>query len=180
LHLIEQEHVIELTATRADGHVSLSAAGVLSPTEGASLLLIRFSAREWGPLPPVAEEIPETLAMRVRDYVGAVPAGTSRVSLHELRCVPGGDLFAWEDYPALVLEAVAFVEKKAKKLAGHTLLMGTLMPQEIGLGMGILAGQEAHRASWPAHLRPLAYDRSADVMVTPGLELGTVGIAEGA
>jgi hypothetical protein len=97
------------------------------------------------------------------------------VLLHELRCLPppGEQRFPWPDIPALAIAAADWIERKAAsaELAGHTLLLGAVMPQETGLGLGICAGQ-ASRTHWPEHLWPLLYQRG-EPYVVPRLDLGT-------
>jgi hypothetical protein len=143
-----------------------------------SVLLVRFSGWDWGPLSGVTASKPEnpSLRLHVRDAAGVAPAGTSHVDLYELRCVPSGSQFPWQDFPALAAEAAAWMEGKAKELSGHTLLLGTLMPQEVGLGLGILAGQESRRASWPAHLWPIVSEPATRELVIPNLDLGSAAI----
>jgi hypothetical protein len=146
-----------------------------------SVLLLRFSESEWGPLPPVAGPPPEgTVTLRLRSAAGLVARGSSAVELHELRCVPlpspSGAQFPWHQFPALAAEAAAWIERKAKELDGHTLLLGTLMPQEAGLGLGLLAGQESRRAAWPARLRPIIMEPASRDLVIPSLDLGTAAL----
>jgi hypothetical protein len=147
----------------------------------ASVLLLRFSASAWGPLPQVADLPPEgTVTLRLRSAAGLLPHGSSAAEIHELRCVPppspSGAQFPWHQFPALAAEAAAWIERKAKELDGHTLLLGTLLPQEAGLGLGILAAQESRRAAWPAHLRPIISEPASRELVIPGLDLGTAAL----
>lgn len=155
-----------------------------------SVLLIRFSADAWGPLPAVTEEPdgPLTLWLRTavflptgKSIAGAGPHGIAQVDLHELHCVPplnasGKHEFPWAQFPALAAKAVAWIEEKAKELDGHTLLLGTAMPQEVGLGLGIHAGQVARRSVWPAQLWPVVFDWGKHDLVVPNLQLGTAAV----
>lgn len=127
-----------------------------------SLLLLRFGRQDWTP--------PEHVINRAD--LGLT--GTLDVQLHELRCVPppGETRFAWEDYPALAIAAADWIERKAAELTGHTLLLGAIMPQEVGLGLGICVGQ-VKRTRWPRHLWPLIYQNKTDPYVVPHLDLGT-------
>jgi hypothetical protein len=121
-----------------------------------SVLLVRFSRQEWGPLPKVTVPLPDNhrLDLRLYDAAGVAPAGVLRVDLHELRCVPAREQFPWQDFPAL----------------------GTAMPQEVGLGLGILAGQESRRSAWPSHLWPIACAPATRELVVPHLDLGAASI----
>ncbi len=145
-----------------------------------SVLLIRFSSRDWGPLPEVAASPPGgRLALHLYDAVGLAVAGASQTEVHELRCVPPGQVFPWRDFPALAAAAAAWIERKATELAGRTLLLATLMPQEVGLGLGILAGQESRRAGWPVRLWPVVFEPSRREHVIPNLDLGSAAIDPG-
>jgi hypothetical protein len=148
--------------------------------EGAevTVLLVRFGGQEWGPLPQVSDPVPDDrrLDLNLYDAAGVAPAGVSRADLHELRCVPADARFPWQDFPALAAEAAAWIEQKAKDLAGSTLLLGTVMPQEVGLGLGILAGQESRRFGWPRHLWPIIREPAKGELVVPHLDLGTASV----
>jgi len=146
-----------------------------------SILLLRFSSSEWGPLPAVPSPAPAgPLALRLSFAASVLTQGTSLVEVHELRCVPpngpSGAQFPWQQFPALAAEAFAWIESKAKELNGHTLLLGTLLPQEVGLGLGILAGQESRRASWPGQMWPVVRDPRDGGLVVPSLNLGTAAL----
>lgn len=161
---------VELTVSRRGRARAANATG------DASVLLVRFSGQEWGPFPVATPPSPASRAgLHLYDAAGIVPGGAPQTDLHELRCTPPGTQFRWEDFPALAAEAAAWIERKAKELAGHTLLLGTVIPQETGLGLGILAGQEARRASWPEHLWPILYQRAK--FTIPHLDLGSAAIS---
>jgi hypothetical protein len=152
-------------------------------TEGAqvTVLLVRFGGQEWGPLPQVTDPFPadHRLDLNLYDAAGVAPAGVSRADLHELRCVPRDTRFPWQDFPALAVEAAAWIQRKTKELPGRTLLLGTVLPQEVGLGLGILAGQESRRSGWPRHLWPIVREPANSEMVVPRLDLGVASIAAG-
>lgn len=143
-----------------------------------TVLLVRFGGQEWGPLPKVSDPFPagRRLDLNLYDAAGAAPAGVSRADLHELRCVPRDARFPWKDFPVLAAEAAAWIEQKAKDLDGSTLLLGTVLPQEVGLGLGILAGQESRRSGWPRHLWPIIREPAKGELVVPHLDLGTASI----
>jgi hypothetical protein len=155
-----------------------------------SVLLIRFSAEQWGPLPPVTQQPdgPLTLGLRTavhlptgKSIAGKGPHGVAQVELHELRCVPprhasGKHEFPWDQFPALAAKAAAWIEEKTKELDGHTLLLGTALPQEVGLGLGILAGRVSRRSVWPARLWPIVFDPGKRDLVVPNLQLGSVAV----
>lgn len=146
-----------------------------------SILVLRFSASAWGPLPPVTEAMPlDPVALRLSFAANALPPGSSPGEIHELRCVPpggpSGAQFPWQQFPALAAEASAWIERKAKELDGHILLLGTLLPQEVSLGLGILAGQEPRRASWPDYIWPVVRNPRDGGLVVPNLNLGKAAL----
>ena len=155
-----------------------------------SVLLIRFSTEQWGPLPPVTREPDGPLKLRLRTavYLPASkpiwnwrPHTASEAEIYELRCVPptassGERKFPWNQFPALAERAAAWVEGKAKELDGHTLLIGTAMPQEVSLGLGIHAGNIARRTTWPTRLWPIIFDSGKRDLAVPNLQLGSVAI----
>jgi hypothetical protein len=144
----------------------------------ASVLLLRFSGRSWGPLPDVTVPVPDDdrLCLHVTDAAGVVPSGVVQAVVHELRCVPPDARFPWEDFPALAAGAAAWIERKTNELTGHVLLLGAVLPQEAGLGLGILAGQESRRAGWPVHLWPIIAEPVRHDLVIPRLDLGSAAL----
>ena len=136
-------------------------------------------------MPAVTEAAPrDPLTLRLRFAAGDLTQGTFPADIHELRCIPPTAAsvaqFPWPSFPALAAKASAWIARKAKELDGHTLLLGTLVPQEVGLGLGILAGHEFNRASWPDHLWPIVRDARYGVLVVPHLDLGEAALAPSA
>jgi hypothetical protein len=142
-----------------------------------TVLVVRFGRQEWGPLPGVTVPLPDDhqLDLQLYDAAGA-RAGVSHVDLHELRCVPRDAHFLWQEFPALAAHAAAWLEQKTNELPGRTLLLGTVIPQEIGLGLGILAGQESRRSAWPTHLWPIIREPAQGELVVPHLDLGAAAV----
>lgn len=151
-----EEHVwdVTLTVNRSGADPDLAA----PPGDGpVSLLLVRFGRSPWAeelPGIPVEPEnlasgtsrveAPGPVAVTLHDLAGVIPVKkTASTHLHELRCVPPGDQFAWEASPYLVNEAVAWIMKKAEELRGHTLLLATLMSNDVAIGIGMVAGLPA-------------------------------------
>jgi hypothetical protein len=134
----------------------------------ACVLLVRFGTQRWGP--------PDPAAWKLRDWAGVVPAGTLRI--HELRCVPQAGVFGWDDFPFLAQQAAAWIQRKNRELPETTLLMGAIMPNEVALGVGLIAGRES-TIGWPEHLWPIQYQPATKSFHIPRLDLGTAGF-EGA
>lgn len=117
-------------------------------------------------------EAPGPVAVTLHDLARVIPVKeTASAHLHELRCVPPGNQFAWEASPYLVNEAVAWIMKKAEELRGHTLLLATVMPNDIAVGIGIVAGLPACDG-WPEDLWPIVYRNATRTPVVPRLNLG--------
>jgi hypothetical protein len=130
------------------------------------------------PLPPAPQGAPTETGDSPRVLPQVMEM---EVRLHELRCVPpltasGERRFPWDQYPALAAEAAAWIHRKAKELGGDTLLLGTAMPQEVGLGLGIHAGQVSRRSSWPTRLWPIVFDPGKRDLVVPDLQLGALAV----
>lgn len=170
LEFPELSWAADLTVVRDDDD------GDIADGSPVSVLLLRFGRAPWKPLPAVDAEPanPDPWPLTLRDTAGVIPVkGTASVRIHELRCTPPGAApqFDWADFPVLAAEAVAWVQRKSAELAGHVLLLGTTIPNELALGIGIAAGQE-NCLAWPSHLWPIVYRKPAESYVVPHLDLG--------
>ena len=143
-----------------------------------SVLLLRLGSQRWGPLPAGRTEA-HSLHLKIDDAADVTPSHrSSRITIHEWLCPPPpGGLFPWHAIPSLVAASAAWIEDKSAELAGHTLLLGTTMPPEAALGLGIVAGQ-ARRTHWPENLWPLVYCRDKDSLVVPDLNLGRAALRD--
>lgn len=174
LNLLEFEWPVSLTATPATAH---------SPAAGPepAVLLIRVGRKEWGGIPDAGAtpepEPGQRYDLHIRDAAGACPSGKTDAVLHELRYdLPIGTI-PWHDFPALVTASADWIVRRAGSLKGRALLLGTVIPPEVALGVGIRAGHAA-RSGWPAHLWPLMYDQANGGFVVPRLNLGTAALNE--
>jgi hypothetical protein len=155
-----------------------------SEASGPVILLIRFGRQSWGPLPevPGVPDGPRTAPGPVRlvlgDAGGLGVTGTWRTEIQEFRIVPpaGGRQFAWASYPALAAAATDWIGQRTAGAPGRVILIGTIVPPEIALGLGIGAGQPAGPA-WPVHLWPVVPKPPANELVIPRLDLGTAALA---
>jgi hypothetical protein len=145
-----------------------------------SVLLVRLGYQRWGPLPDV-QAMPEPkdpVHLEVDDGVGAAPNRSSRVTIHELRCLPpSSGRFPWEAIPSLVAASADWIEHKSAELTGHTVLLGATMLPETALGLGITAGH-VKRTQWPKCLWPLVFQQSSDSLAVPRLNLGTAALRD--
>jgi hypothetical protein len=145
-----------------------------------TVLLLRLGFQQWGPLPAIGPD-PEpthTLRLELSDAAGVIPTRPSRITIHELRCLPPpGGQFPWHAIPSLVTVAADWIERKSVELADHTLLLGAIMPPEAAIGLGITAGHP-QRTRWPRNMWPLVYRTATDSLVVPYLNLGTAALRD--
>lgn len=145
----------------------------LEETRSVALLLLRFGWSRWGNLPAPKKETTYTVSQTIHDMDGVVPVNeTVPARIHELRLLPKGKQFDWKDFPFLVAEAVQWIGEKADELKDQTLLLGSAVPNEVALGIGLTAGQDACE-DWPEHLWPIVFQKETKNMVVPRLDLGT-------
>jgi hypothetical protein len=138
---------------------------------------VRLGSQRWGPLPGAGTEAP-SLHLNIDDAAGVISHRSLRITIHELRCLPSpGGLFPWSAIPSLVAASADWIERKSAELPGHTLLLGTIMPPETALGLGIIAGQ-TRSTGWPENLWPLIYRRDKDSLVIPDLNLGRAALRD--
>ena len=140
--------------------------------------MIRLGLQPWGPLPSVTEfprpDPEKSVHVVLEGWTGKISGKRLDSEIRELRWLPadGSDHFAWEAFPALVAEISAWIGRQAAGLKGRTFLLGTVLPPEVALGLGIDAGR-ANRHDWPEHLWPIVYNAGGRNLVIPGLDLGT-------
>lgn len=136
--------------------------------KSVTLLLIRTSDLPYGSLPATTGRRLPTVAVRDAARLGLPRRAT--VTMQEWTYRPPHRLVAWSEYQAVAAAAAEWIRERAAA-AGEdgTILLGALVPQEIGVGIGIVA---ASMPDWPAHLWPLMYDAENDRLVTVELNLG--------
>jgi hypothetical protein len=174
--LPEFEWPVRLKATRQDGAAHPGAG------RHVSVLLLRLGYQSWGPLGPVdaeAEAQPDQeLHLEVSDAAGVTPHRATGITVYELRLLPAsGGLFPWPAIPSLAAAAAVWIERKSAELRGHTLLLGTVMPAEAALGLGIYAGHP-QRTRWPENLWPVVFRPATGSLVVPRLNLGTAALRD--
>jgi hypothetical protein len=147
--------------------------------EPLAMLLARFGGRDGQPSQFGADPGPVPRTLTLEDAAKVLPAGTSDLMVHELRCVPPGDppQFPWTAYPYLAASALSWIQRKHSELPGHTLLLAAVMPNEVALGIGISAGRESC-TTWPGYLWPVIYRKPGKSLHVPRLNLGTARIEE--
>jgi hypothetical protein len=137
-----------------------------------SVLLLRLGRQSWGPLRASGGPSgPHRVSLHLEDAAGLGLPARFRVHIHELRALPpAGQLhFPWQAFPSLVSSAAQWIQSTATRLDGHVLLLGSVVPPEVALGLGITAA----RAEWPATLWPIVYQVGGGALVIPRLELGS-------
>lgn len=145
-----------------------------------SVLLLRLGHQKWGPLPEVgtASRPSHALDLKLDDVAGVAPSRSSRITIHELRCLPPpGGQFPWHAVPSLVTASADWIERKSAELGARRVLLGTTMLPETALGLGIIAGQP-QRTRWPQNMWPLVYRRATDSLVVPNLNLGAAALRD--
>ena len=137
-----------------------------------SVLLLRLGRQSRGPLPAVADEParPTDIRLQLKDAAGLGLPSRLRCQIHELRCLPpdGQPRFLWPVFPVLVSEAARWIRQATASMDGHTILLGTVMPPEVALGLGITAG----RTDWPKTIWPILWQSDTGAFVVPRLDLG--------
>jgi hypothetical protein len=147
--------------------------GLPEPT----LLLVRMTRRVWGDdlRPDTPLDVPLTLT--IDDAAGIGFTGTAQIRCLEWQhLAPTGTLHPWADYPALAQSATSWMAQTACSLSGPV-LVGMLVPPEVGVGMGVLIGATPHD-QWPTHLWPVQVQPcdGRQRLVIPGLDLGWAGV----
>ncbi len=162
----------QVTATPRERHPR---SGPVRPPR-LSVLLLRLGNQSWGPIPevPATPDPARPVKLALDDAAGLGTGQASLTDIHELRSIPPASEtpFPWRAFPSLVAEVTAWIRRKAAELEGQTLLLGTVMPPEAALALGIEAAQVS-QAGWPAHLWPIVYQKSKEALIVPRLDLGT-------
>lgn len=151
-----------------------------APDSQISVLLLRLGHQKWGPLPEVdtASQPSHAVDLMLDDAAGVAPRRSSHITIHELRCLPPpGGQFPWHAVPSLVTASADWIERKSAELGSRKVLLGTTMPPETALGLGIIAGQP-QRTRWPQNMWPLVYRRATDTLVVPNLNLGAAALRD--
>jgi hypothetical protein len=162
-------------------NASASTAGVIStktPTEKEAplILLVRLGRQAWGPISEVPSEpnpgAPLTLV--VEDVAGLNLKSIFHTEIREFRVVPPSEEthFAWDVYPALVSAAGTWIRRQASGSKRRPVMIGTVVPQEVALGLGIDAAQLTG-PTWPTHLWPIVAKPRSHDLVIPRLNLGS-------
>ena len=157
------------------------------------LLLARLGRQSWGPVPEARARTGEAtagaeataasagstspLTVVLDDAAGLGLTGTFCTEIRELRILPppGERLFPWLAYPSLVAEISSWIRCQAAKLPDRLLLMGTIVPPEVALGLGIDSVQIS-KSDWPANLWPILHQPGSGALVIPRLNLGTAAL----
>lgn len=154
-------------ANPIDAEVSFDGTNV---TDAApiNILLVRLHDKEWAGLSPDKDGEPVTL--NVANWSGQPLGLPGSAVLHEWRCLPKSAIHPWTDYPSLTSEIVRWIARTADPDGVN--LIGMLVPQEVGLGIGIQVA-DLTKSQWPAHLWPLIQPSArAEHLTIPGLDLG--------
>lgn len=144
------------------------------------ILLVRLGSQSWGPVPDVSAgaDPVSPLTLVLEDAGGLSRGGTFRTEIRELRIMPpaGSMLFPWTAYPALVGEAAAWIRRQTAEAKERPTMIGTILPPEVALGLGIAAAQNTAPA-WPNYLWPIVPKPVSTEFVVPRLNLGVAALS---
>ena len=164
---------VELAIHRCPPAQASSAIEVVPPTAGAgspdpavTVLLVRMTATTFGQGLEQDSPAGMRLAYTVDDYAGIGVAGTVSGQLFEWQDVAAPDHHSWDRYPELAQAAFEWIGAQAAAAPGPVLL-AMLVPQEVAVGIGVLAAA-ASKDEWPASIWPLHYRVREDRLVVPG------------
>lgn len=132
------------------------------------ILLVRATPQEWQGLTPDDDDT--SVELHIENRSGQLLGSGGVAELHEWRCLlPERRKHPWDAYPDLVSEIADWIAASAD----HTALnfLGMLVPQEIGLGLGINVARRPDTA-WPSHLWPIIKPSPTLGLMVPGLDLG--------
>lgn len=150
------------------------------------VLLARLIPRSWGPLPDVTagrsakadqqEAPPEDVLVRLEDAAGLCGPRDFTTTIEELRCLAPEShkgRFPWPAFPSLARVVTDWLARQAAADDNAVLLLGMLVPPEVALGLGIVAGQADGR-EWPERLWPIVHVgvNGGYELVVPRLDLG--------
>jgi hypothetical protein len=150
-----------------------AAISTTSADSQVTILLVRMNPNPWGPLK--ADTATDAhVELVVEDAAGIGIQGTVTATMIEWCHLPPSDgSHAWDTYPSLVRSAGEWIGRVSAGLSG-VVLLATLIPQEVGMGIGILAGQDG--TTWRERgLWPIQTDRSGRLVI-PRLDLGEVSL----
>lgn len=140
-----------------------------------SILLVRLHDKEWAGLSPGTDG--EPVSLEIANWSGRSIGLRDSAVLHEWRCLAGTGVHRWSDYPDLVSEIVRWIAATADPDGVN--LLGMLVPQEVGLGIGLQVAKLT-KSEWPAHLWPLIQPSfRAKHLTIPGLDLGWESLHQG-
>lgn len=170
----EVEHRGQITISRR----SAAARHKVPLLQTITVLVIRLTDRSWGPLSTLRRVGPPgptpAISLMAEDAEGIGITGTMECVIREWQCLPDDKLahgaHRWSDFEALAQAVTDWIAGQSAR-GGGLMLLGAVMPQEIGLGFGI----HIHRlseAQWPRHLYPLVWDGGQSSFVIPHLDLG--------
>jgi hypothetical protein len=158
--------------TRPVRQAHLDIVGEPTPTGDASgerprILLVRLHDKDWD---TVGLDGDAPVDLHVVNSTGR-PLGLGPLAeFHEWRRLPDpGPMHPWRDYPALVAQICDWIAATAHPTGPN--LIGVLVPQEIGLGIGINVSRRSS-GEWPANLWPLVKPSRHVPLTIPGLDLG--------
>lgn len=141
------------------------------PAKPPLLLVVRVVHGDIGAIPMDLATAPAVKVHMPANLAAVIPARTCAVPVAEWRldsaATPIPQL-PWPAFPAAAQAIAKWIIDQADAHPGRTVLLAARIPQEIGMGLGILLGQL--QSKWPERLYPVVYAHSR--LVVPELRLG--------
>jgi hypothetical protein len=140
------------------------------PAEGVAecalrVLLIRTSSSLWSH--------PAGKPVAVRNATGRPWGANLTCELRQWTCLPAERFHKWEDLWWMAEEIAQWIVDNAHD--DVDLALGALMPQELGLAIGIVSSFR-FLDNWPEHLWSLHWDGEESAFVASSIDLGRAGV----
>lgn len=135
------------------------------------LLLVRVIYGDIGAIPMDLAVAPAVKIHVPGNLAALIPAEPCVVPVAEWRLEAATDpipQLPWLAFPAAAHAIAEWIIDQAGAHPGRTVLLAARIPQEIGVGLGILLGQL--QSKWPERLYPIVYAHGD--LVVPELRLG--------
>lgn len=143
-------------------------------TKGALVLLVRMTPTPWGPISTESRGDDARVEIVINDAANTgLAVGPQDADVLEWRYVSPRSGHDPADFPWLAQMALEWILAEAAKHRDDIILLGLIVPQEVSIGLGILAARS--ETELPAHLWPLVRATGSQPnaqFIIPNLDLG--------